>query len=68
MAMIDIREEVQTIDTIVFASNGDVEQIKKSSNCVMLKDSCGEFVLVPGMDVPNLIRALQKAIELGWTE
>lgn len=68
MASIDVRKEEDVVDTIVFGDYGDVLQIVKTSNYVMFKDTCDDYVLVEKRDIPNLIKALQKAVELGWTK
>ena len=67
MAILDIREVgVSPITEIVFS---DRNLIKKESPWVTIKDSGnGREVSIEINNIPDLIKALQKAVELGWTE
>ena len=67
MAILDIREVgVSPITEIVFS---DRNLIKKESPWVTIKDSGNRReVSIEINNIPDLIKALQKAVELGWTE
>ncbi len=73
MSVMDIRGNgVGRIDKIVFAedygySTSSVIVLYEKGKTLKLEDSdgdCTQEVLL--VDVPNLIKALQKAVELGW--
>lgn len=66
MAKIDIRNNGDVIITqIVFAEyDGDEEIIELNDNTVVIKDCGGSRTLIYLEDIPNLIKALQKAQEL----
>ena len=72
MAILDIREAgACSITEIAFDANINKIQylIKKESVWVTIKDSGnGEELSVKAEAVPDLIKALQKAVELGWTD
>ena len=67
----DVRKSNEEIDKIIFANDnmyfaysiieGDI------SNAISILDGCGEFVVISGAKhARDLIKALNKAIELGW--
>jgi len=66
MAKIDIRDEGgEPITQIVFAGyDGDEEFLEKNSNSVKIQDCGKAYIHVYIKDIPNLIKALQKAQEL----
>ena len=66
MAILDIREAgACSITEIAFS---DRNLIKKESFWVTIKDSGnGREVSIEINNIPDLIKALQKAVELGWT-
>lgn len=66
MAKIDIRNNSDVIITqIVFAEyDGDEEIIELNDNTVAIKDCGGSRTHIYLGDIPNLIKALQKAQEL----
>lgn len=74
MTRLDIREVHDTVDDIVFAEENDVDNspqayriFNSDSNYVGISDSMGEVVIINGKEhAQNLIKALNKAIELGW--
>jgi hypothetical protein len=74
MAVFDVREDVEeSITEIVFAEKKDNEgtslayKMGRMWNGVALHDDTGEKVLVQSaQDAQSLIKALNKAIELGW--
>jgi hypothetical protein len=69
MATIDIRDEIGEIDTIVFSNEQDhCKQIERRGTYIKFVDDGQDYILVSGYDVQNLIKALQKAVELGWTK
>lgn len=63
MATFDIRN-IETIHKIKF---NDSQYIYVSGDNVMVEGHCVTSK-IPKQAVQHLIRALQKAIELGWTE
>ena len=67
MAILDIREAgACSITEIAFS---DRNLIKKESFWVTIKDSGnGREVSIEINNIPDLIKAIQKAVELGWTE
>ena len=70
MAKIDIRAEDKPIDEIIFGSDvgyDDAYKLTKGTYiCIESNDSSSMNIL--NKDVPYLIKALQKAVELGWTK
>ena len=67
MAILDIREPGDSsITEIVFA---DDNYVTKDSRYIVIRDKTGgiEFYIKSEV-IPDLIKALQKAVELGWTE
>jgi len=68
MSMIDIRtEEDENIETIKFSENESV--INSGSYIILCQESIGyndKLILISKSDIPNLIKALNKAKELGW--
>lgn len=71
--------DTQVISEILFAyeedSVGSVQAYKitpeayKGEKYIELRDAAGEMVLINSIDhAKNLIKALEKAIELGWLE
>lgn len=68
MAKIDIRNNGDDpITQIVFAEyDGDEEIIEIDGNTVSIQDCGGTIVFIYLKDIPNLIKALQKAQEL-WS-
>ena len=74
MATIDIRNTSEdAIDTITFASASSVSYIcgklVKGGNDVEVQDPEDDYrslVIESKEDAENMIKALQKAIELGW--
>jgi len=67
MATIDIRDEsVQDIKRIVFTEQHDVQEFVELScySMIAIEDSSARRVAVYLHDIPNLIKALQKAQEL----
>ena len=67
MAILDIREpDDSSITEIVFA---DDNYITKDSRYIVIRDRTGEIEFYIKIEViPDLIKALQKAVELGWNE
>ena len=67
MAILDIREpDDSSITEIVFA---DDRYITKDSRYIVLCDRTDEIQFyIKSEDIPDLIKALQKAVELGWTD
>ena len=67
MAILDIREpDDSSITEIVFA---DDNYVTKDSRYIVIRDRTGEIEFYIKIEViPDLIKALQKAIELGWTD
>jgi hypothetical protein len=61
---IDIRHLCQPILKIKF---NDRQRIYIAGNNVMVEGEC-VAAKIPKTDVENLIKALQKAVELGWTK
>lgn len=75
MVTTDIRHDVRgAIDKIVFADSNDwcycAVSLRKSSDnqILLLEEDDGDCVGIYKPDVENLIKALQKAVELGWTK
>lgn len=68
MATIDIRDgNVEAITQIVFAEyDGDNEFVEKDGNAVKIRNCTQYETFIYIKDIPNLIKALQKAQEL-WT-
>lgn len=68
MATLDIRNYVEEdITTIKFSDGDSIEH--KSSDVIIIRDNvCGDFCGVFVSDIPNLIKALQKAQELWGDE
>lgn len=74
MATLDIRfDGEQTVDTILFASSDDIGADKLTLDVwhngkrIIISDAYSEScVNVQPEDVHNLIKALQKAVLLGW--
>lgn len=69
MATIDIRKEQDSeIDLIKFSSDNLFQSITKGRYGVYFCDSDGDAVgcIDAEEDAKNLIKALEKAIELGW--
>ena len=67
MAILDIREpDDSSITEIVFA---DDNYVTKDSRYIVIRDRTGGIEFYIKIEViPDLIKALQKAIELGWTD
>ena len=67
MAILDIREpDDSSITEIVFA---DDNYITKDSRYIALCDRTDEIEFyIKSEAIPDLIKALQKAVELGWTD
>lgn len=70
MATFDVRNtEDAVIDTILFA-DADCQMatriVRELDNVNIQSDFSDESICVAGRDIPALIKALQKAIELGW--
>ena len=67
MAILDIREpDDSSITEIVFA---DDNYVTKESHYIALCDRTDEIEFyIKSEVIPDLIKALQKAVELGWTE
>ena len=67
MAVLDIREpDDSSITEIVFA---DDNYVTKDSCYIVLCDRTDEREFyIKNKVIPDLIKALQKAVELGWTE
>lgn len=67
MAILDIREpDDSSITEIVFA---DDNYVTKDSRYIVLRDRTDETEFyIKSEVIPYLIKALQKAVELGWTE
>jgi hypothetical protein len=61
---IDIRRLCQTDLKIRF---NDMQRVYMVHNHVMVEGEC-VAAKIPKADVENLIKALQKAVELGWTK
>lgn len=74
MSIFDVRNSgVDTVTEIVFADNnngyGYPYKITRSlSTEICLEDGEDYNVSILTKDIPNLIAALQKAIELGWAK
>ncbi len=73
MVKMDIRDyNLEGVSEIVFAIpkyKTDAYYISEHGEYVMLScDGYDADAFVPKSDVDNLIRALQKAVELGWTK
>ena len=67
MGILDIREpDDSSITEIVFA---DDNYVTKDSRYIVLCDRADETEFhIKSEVIPDLIKALQKAVELGWTE
>ena len=67
MAILDIREpDDSSITEIVFA---DGNYVTKDSRYIVLCNRTDETEFyIKSEAIPDLIKALQKAVELGWTE
>ena len=67
MAILDIREpDDSSITEIVFA---DDNYVTKDSCYIVLSDRTDETAFyIKSEVIPDLIKALQKAVELGWTD
>ena len=67
MTILDIREpDDSSITEIVFA---DDNYVTKDSRYIVLYDRTDETEFhIKSEVIPDLIKALQKAVELGWTE
>lgn len=76
MAAIDIRgDQPATVDRIVFADSNNwcytLVALRKSltdAQIILIDDDDGNTAQLYKSDAENLIKALQKAIELGWTK
>lgn len=71
MSVFDVRGDgVGSITEIVFADVSGYECPHKIVKCgnssIELVDEEEGVVTIDGKDIPNLILALQKAVELGW--
>lgn len=75
MAAIDIRKEIGNIDTIVFAEKTgnnssrlsmELQRCSRGADYVAICAEDKTYVSVRYSDIPNLIKALEKAVELGW--
>ncbi len=59
---------VDSIESIRFADNGYNVIIQEDNGRIALSDEYSDcYVAIQPEDIPNLIKALQKAVELGWT-
>jgi hypothetical protein len=56
-------EQSQVINKVIYGT--DNEYLEKESSFLTLNDGGSDF-WVHRTDIPNLIKALQKAISLGW--
>ena len=67
MAILDIREpDDSSITEIVFT---DDNYVTKDSRYIVFCDRTDEIQFyIKSEDIPDLITALQKAVELGWTD
>ena len=74
MATIDVRDEVEDVVQVIkfsdsYATHLVGEGIGKEGSFVMLYDDNDDYVVVNDKQhALNLIKALNKAIELGWLE
>jgi hypothetical protein len=70
MATIDIRATDEKVDKIVFSSATYeiANSLELDSRVVILKNDEDDYMNIQKADVQNLIKALQKAVELGWTK
>jgi hypothetical protein len=80
MSIIDIRDkEARKIDTILFGRDACVKAVFEDTNeklkygvqgITINSDAVDGYnvVAVSPDDIPNLIKALEKCIELGWTK
>lgn len=67
MASISIDDEYENITEITWATNEGVESISLPvGDAIRIKDSNADNVYIWTEDIPKLIKALQKAKELGW--
>lgn len=69
MSRIFIDETVpNTIDEIAWKTRGgEEESVKKCrNNTMVIRDTCGEEIIIYWEDIPKLMKALLKAKELGW--
>lgn len=66
--IIDIRKpESDRVDAIIFGDDGS--KIFQEGRCINIRDGeSSEDTYVYKYDVDNLIKALQKAKELGWLD
>lgn len=70
MAKLDIRKDsYEPINEIVFAEeeSGCFHSVKMTRcNYFSFEDEEGEYVMTGKENIKNLIKALEKAVELGW--
>lgn len=70
MATIDIRKQKESIiDTIMFADEtalAATQLVKATGYAFLSSEYCKANDIATKQDAQNLIKALQKAIELGW--
>ena len=64
MAKIDIRDYDGDVDKIVFADGKSVSFVSQS----LMIDGENFCARIQKYEVAHLIKALQKAVELGWTK
>ena len=68
MSVFDVRGNgVGEIDKIMFSGN-EIDRLSKDPyGGIKIEDEYSDYSIdIPKEDIPNLIKALQKAVELGW--
>jgi hypothetical protein len=65
---IDIRETEEEINEIVFADEGSHAHTLTKSHYTSIRDNCDYVNLCNKEHALNLIKAIEKAIELDWFE